>query len=73
MGCTSVEVLWFVVFRPGVSSVVSTHSTGICFYHHVRVVYGHGQGQRVLAGGAWGRTVVGGFLATYREGRRLCT
>jgi len=42
MGCTSVEVFWFVEFRPVRSSVVSTHSTG-CF--SVR------QGQRVLAQG----------------------
>jgi len=42
MGCTSVEVFWFVVFRPVHSSVVSTHSTG-CF--------GVGQGQRVVAQG----------------------
>jgi len=40
MGCTSVEVFWFVVFRPVRSSVVSTHSTGR---------FGVGQGQRVLA------------------------
>jgi len=40
MGCTSVEVFWFVVFRPVRSSVVSTHSTGR---------FGAGQGQRVLA------------------------
>jgi len=40
MGCTSVEVFWFIVFRPVRSSVVSTHSTG-----H----FGVGQGQRVLA------------------------
>jgi len=40
MGCTSVEVLWFVVFRPVRSSVVSTDSAG-CF--------GAGQGQRVIA------------------------
>ena len=59
---------WFVVFRAEVSSVVSTHSTGVCFYHHVKVVYGLGQGQRVLAGGASGWTVVGGFwLHTVRE------
>jgi len=42
MGCTSVEVLWFVVFRPLRSSVVSTHSTGR---------FGAGQGQWVLARG----------------------
>ena len=42
MGCTSVEVFWFVVFRPVRSSVVSTHSTG---------PFGAGQGQRVLAPG----------------------
>jgi len=42
MGCTSVEVSWFVVFRPVHSSVVSTHSTGR---------FGVGQGQRVLAQG----------------------
>ena len=50
-----------MVFRLGVSSVVSTHSTGAYTYHHVRVVYGHGQGQRVLAGGTLRWTVVGGF------------
>ena len=43
-----------MVFRLGVSSVVSTHSTGVYFYRYVRVVYGHGQGQRVLAGGTSG-------------------
>jgi len=42
MGCTSVEVVLFVVFRPVRSSVVSTHSTG---------PFGAGQGQRVLAQG----------------------
>ena len=42
MGCTSVEVFWFVVFRPVRSSVVSTHSTGR---------FGVGQGQRVLSQG----------------------
>jgi len=42
MGCTSVEVFWFVVFRPVRSSVVSTHSTGR---------FGVGQGQRALAQG----------------------
>ena len=42
MGCTSVEVFWFVVFRPVRSSVVSTHSTGR---------FGVRQGQRVLAQG----------------------
>jgi len=42
MGCTSVEGVWFVVFRPVSSSEVSTHSTGR---------FGVGQGQRVLAQG----------------------
>jgi len=42
MGCTFVEVFWFVVFRPVRSSVVSTHSTGR---------FGVGQGQRALAQG----------------------
>jgi len=42
MGCTSVEVFWFVVFRPVRSSVVSTHRTGR---------FGVGQGQWVLAHG----------------------
>jgi hypothetical protein len=42
MGCTSVEVFWFVVFRPVRSSVVSTHSTGRS---------GVGQGERLLAQG----------------------
>ena len=42
MGCTSVEVFWFVVFRPVRCSVVSTHSTGR---------FGVGLGQRVLAQG----------------------
>jgi len=42
MGCTSVEVFSFDVFRPVRSSLVSTHSTGRC---------GVGQGQRVLAQG----------------------
>ena len=63
-GCTSAEVFRFVVFRLGVSSVVFTHSTGVYFYHHVKVVYGHGQGQRVLAGGASGWTVVGGLVSS---------
>ena len=42
MGCTSVEVFWFIVFRPVRSPVVSTNRTG-----H----FGVGQGQRVLAEG----------------------
>jgi len=42
MGCTSVEVFWFVVFRAVRSSVVSTHSAG-------RFDVGHGQ--RALAQG----------------------
>jgi len=42
MGCTSVEVFWFVVFRPVRSSVVSTHITGR---------FGVGQVLRVLAQG----------------------
>jgi len=42
MGCTSVEVFWFVVFWPVRSSVVATHSTGR---------FGVGQGQRGLAQG----------------------
>jgi len=42
MGWTSVEVIWFVLFKPVRSSVVSTHSTG---------PFGAGQGQRVLARG----------------------
>jgi len=42
MGCMTVEVFWFVVFRPVRYSVGSTHSTGS---------FGVGQGQRVLAQG----------------------
>jgi len=42
MGCTTVEVFCFVVFRPVRSSVVSTHSTRR---------FGVGQGQRTLAQG----------------------
>jgi len=42
MGCTSVEVFWFVVYRPVHSSVVSIHSTGR---------FGVGQGQRALVQG----------------------
>jgi len=42
IGCTSIELLWFVVFRPVRSFVVSTHSTGRL---------GVGQGQRALARG----------------------
>jgi len=42
LGCTTIEVFWFVVFRPVRSSVVSTHSTG-----HLGV----GQGQRAFAQG----------------------
>jgi len=42
MGCTSVEVFWFVIFRPERSSVVSTHRTAR---------FGVGQGQRILAQG----------------------
>jgi len=42
MGCTTVEVFWFVVCRPVRSSVVST-----CSNRH----FGVGQGQRVLAQG----------------------
>ena len=62
-----------MVFRLGVSLVVSTHSTGVCCYHYVKVVYGHGQGQRVLAGGASGWTVVGGFWLHTEKGKSLCT
>ena len=58
------EVFWFVVLRLGISSVVSTHSTGVCFYHYVKVVYRHGQGQRVLAEGVSGWTVVGGLVSS---------
>ena len=39
---SSVDVFWFVVFRPVGSSVVSTHRTG---------PFGVRQGQRVLAQG----------------------
>ena len=53
-----------MVFRLEISSVVSTHSTGVCFYHYVKVVYGHGQGQRVLAEGVSGWTVVGGLVSS---------
>jgi len=42
MCSTSVEVFWFVVFRPVRSSLVSTHSTGR---------FGVGQDHRVLAPG----------------------
>jgi len=42
MGCRSLVVFWFVIFRPVRSSVVSTHSTGR---------FGIGQGQGVLAQG----------------------
>ena len=62
-----------MVFRPRVTSIVSTHSTGIYFYHYVRVVYGHGQDQRVLAGGTSGWTVAGGFWLHIEKGRRLRT
>ena len=51
-----------MVFRLGVFSVVSTQSSGVYFYHHVRVVYGHGQGQRVSAEGISRWTVVGGLV-----------
>ena len=53
-----------MVFRLGISSVVSTHSTGVSCYHYVKVVYGHGQGQRVLAEGVSGWTVVGGLVSS---------
>ena len=42
MGCTSLEVFWFVEFRAVRSCVVSTHSTGR---------FDLGQGQRVFAQG----------------------
>jgi len=42
MGYMSVEVFWFVVFRPVRSSVLSTYSTGR---------FGVRQGQRALAQG----------------------
>ena len=53
-----------MVLRLGISSLVSTPSTGICFYHHVKVVYEHGQGQRVLAEGVSRWTVVGGLVSS---------
>ena len=53
-----------MVLRLGISSVVSTHSTSVCFYHYVRVVYGHGQGQRLLEEGVSGWTVVGGLVSS---------
>ena len=57
---------WFPVFRPGVSFVVSTHSTDVISLHSFPEVM-HGQGQRILAGETSRWTVVGGFqLHTYR-------
>jgi len=44
MDCMSVEVFWFVVYRPECSSVVSTHRSRR---------FGVGQGQRVLVHGMW--------------------
>ena len=66
MGCMSAEVFWFDVFRLWVSLVVSTHSTDvICLLSFPG--HWHGQGQRVLAGGIQGWTVVRGFRQhTYR-------
>jgi len=42
MGYTTVKIVWFAVFRPVRSSVVSTHSTGR---------FGVGQGKRGFAQG----------------------
>jgi len=49
LGYRSVEVFWFVVFRPVRFSVVSTHST---------THFGVRQGQRVLAQGIWNALLV---------------
>ena len=63
MGCTSAEVFWFVVFRLGVSFVVSTHSTDvICLLSFPG--HWHGQGQRVLTEGISRSTVVGGLVSS---------
>ena len=53
-----------MVLRLGISSVVFTHSTGVCFYHYVKVVYEHRQGQRVSAEGVSRWTVVGGLVSS---------
>ena len=50
MGCTSAEGFWFVVFRFGVSFVVSTHSTDVISLHSFPGDW-HGHGQWVLAEG----------------------
>ena len=63
MGCTSAEVFWFVVFRLGVSFVVSTHSTDVISLHNFPGDW-HGQGQRVLAEGISRWTVVGGLVSS---------
>ena len=63
MGCTSAKVFWFVVFRLGVSSVVSTHSTNVISLHCFPGDW-HGQSQRVLAEGIWRWTVVGGLVSS---------
>ena len=63
MGCMSVEVFWFVVFRLGVSFVVSTHSTDVISLHSIPGDW-HGQGQRVLAEGISRWTVVGGLVSS---------
>ena len=60
MDGTSAEVFWLDVFRLWISLLVSTHSTDvICLLSFPG--YWHGQGQRDLAGGIRGWTVVGGF------------
>ena len=54
---------WFVVFRLGVSFVVSTHSTDVISLHSFPGDW-HGQGQRVLAEGISRWTVVGGLVSS---------
>ena len=63
MMCTSAEVFWFVVFRLGVSFVVSTHSTDVISLLSFPGDW-HGQGQRVLAEGISRWTVVGGLVSS---------
>ena len=63
MGCTSAEVFSFVVFRLGVSFVVSTHSTDVISLHSFPWDW-HGQGQMVSAEGTSRWTVVGGLVSS---------
>ena len=63
VGCMSAVVSWFVVFKLGVSSVVSTHSTDMISFNSFPEDC-HGPGQRVLAAGISRWTLVGGLVSS---------